>query len=162
MHINTIIQSLTDLLAIHKELIELSEQKTEIVKDGSAEKLQKIVIAEHKVVQKLELSEINRQQVVEQWFLEKNKNQENMTNSKIMNLLTDETEKVKLGEITLQLTEAITHLKQQEQLNQELLRQSLQFVQVSLNTMNPTMENINYGNANKQTETRHSVFDSKA
>lgn len=162
MSVQAIIQSLINLLQIHEELIEISKQKTEIIKEGSTEKLQKIVITEYKQVQKLEQAELKRHEAVKKWFIETDNQKKEMTITQMLNVITDEAEKDRLGEITLQLTKAITELKRQEQLNEELLQQSLQFVQVSLNAINPTLQQMNYGNNQQTARTEISAFDSKA
>ena len=64
--------------------------------------------------------------------------------------------------MTIELTKAITQLKQQEQLNQALIQQSMQFVQLSLDILNPTIQTMNYGKNREDAGSKRSVFDSKA
>ena len=57
MSIHEIIKSLEDLVEVHEELLALSKEKTEIVKEGSIDKLQALLVTERKLVRKLEKKE---------------------------------------------------------------------------------------------------------
>lgn len=162
MSVQAITESLQALLNIHEELLRVSERKTEIVKDGSPEKLQAVLAEERKYIKVLDHAENNRQQAVEKWYQERQLPLEHMTITNMLEVLTDKDEQQVLEHMTIQLTKAITRLKQQEQLNQALIQQSLQFVQLSLDLLNPTIHNINYGKKQETAGSKRSVFDSKA
>lgn len=55
----------------------------------------------------------------------------------------------------------LSDLKQQEALNAELIQQSMQFIHLSLNTLEPSIQSMNYGNQ-RQEAPKRSLFDSKA
>lgn len=160
MSTQSIIAALQQLIEIHQDMIKLSEEKTEIIKEGSVEKLQKQLVREQKLIRLLEQAENNRQQEVISWYRQADRPLEEITITNILNVLEDEEERNALEEAAVQLANAVMKLKQQEQLNHSLLQQSMQFVQFSLNMINPTIENFNYGN--QQTGNNRSVFDSKA
>lgn len=160
MTINAIIQSLDELLSIHLTLLNVSKRKTEIIKDGDPAELQNIILEEYKEIQKLEQAEAKRLQVVQAHFKQEGSSEE-QTMSDIIDKIDDERKKEKLLDRMVKLTEKITELKSQEQLNQDLLKQSLKFVQLSLSAMNPSINQFNYGDKHK-TQSGHSVFDSKA
>ena len=165
MSIQPIIQTLDKLVNVHKTLIQISEQKTEVLKEGSADKLQSVLIEEQKFIPKVERAEKAREEAVVNWFADKELNDEEQTITRILDLLANGVEKKQLEEVATTLTKAIAQLKQREQLNQALIQQSMQFINVSLNMLQPSMSQINYGRS-KQNETsrtrEHSVFDSKA
>ncbi len=162
MSIHPIVRTLEKLISIHKELCHVSKEKTEILIEGSTEKLQHLIAKERKYLQLLEQFEEKRQRDVEKWFEAHQFTTEEKTVTKMLELLNDETEKQELEEVTIELTNMITTLKQQEQLNQELLRQSLQLVQLTLDMIQPNIQQINYGHKDtKETDSR-SVFDSQA
>lgn len=162
MSVQTIIETMTILIEIHEELIVLSQQKTEVIKEGSIDKLQQILSKERKYVQKLEKEELNRQEKVKVWCIEQNLSQDNITITEMLDIINDQADVEQLEKMTIILTKALTKLKQSEQLNHELIVQSMQFVQLSLDIMSPTIKNLNYSK-NKNTETiKRSVFDSKA
>lgn len=161
MSITNIIQALEHLVDIHHRLLKRSREKTELIKDRNVEQLQQLIVQERKFILHLEQAEKKRQAFVKDWFLKQGKQDEEMTISNLLMLTNNKQEQKKLAKVTTALTEVITELKRQEQLNRELLEQSMQFVQMSLNMLSPSYDQMNYG-ANKRNKQIHSVFDSKA
>lgn len=157
-----IIQSLEDLVKLHEELFASAEAKTEIVKEGSVEKLQALLVNERKLVQKVERKEKERQILVEAWYDERQLPIEEATVTNILNQLKNEEDKNALEQVTIKLTNVITNLKAQEKLNLALINQSMQFLQVSLDLLSPSLKNMNYGNNSNEGAPSRSVFDSKA
>lgn len=162
MSIHTIISTLKRLITIHEELCKVSKEKTDIIIEGSVEKLQHLLAKERKYIQLLEQSEIKRQKEVEDWFKDNDFMTEEMTITNMLKILANEVEKKKLENVTVELTNVITQLKQQEQLNQDLIRQSTQLVHMSLEMFNPTINQMNYGKKNNEQTDNRSVFDSQA
>lgn len=162
MSIKAIQQSLQTLITIHEQLCEASKQKTEIIKDGSVEKFQKMLVEERKYVKKLEQAEGIRQKAVEIWYTDQQLPPEDMTITNMLEIMSDEQEQQELEQLTITLTKVITKLKQQEELNLDLIQQSMQFVQLSLDMLSPTIKNMNYGNSQDTETSKRSVFDSKA
>lgn len=162
MSIEAISQSLETLIAVHEDLCEFSEQKTEIIKGGSVEMFQKILAEERKYAKRLLLAEEQRQKKVEKWYIDHQLPLENMTITNMLEIIPDEQEQFELEQLTIRLTKVITQLKQQEQLNYDLIQQSMQFVQLSLDMLSPTINNMNYGKKHGAEATKRSVFDSKA
>lgn len=152
------------LVNLHKDLFDISQQKTVIVKEGAIEKLQVLLVKERKSIRTIEQAENERQTAVEEWFTQKQLPLSDAAITNMLGKITDERETEELENITILLTELITKLKQQEQLNQALINQSMQFVQLSLDMMNPSIKNMNYGNkkGSKSESDKLSVFDSKA
>jgi len=157
----TIIQSLQNLIHIHASLIDVSQQKTSVIKEGLIDKLQPILSQERQAVQMLEKAEGKRQQAVEQWYKDNHLTSDTMTITHMLDILAPSEERHQLEEATTELTHLLTELKRQEQLNHALIQQSMQFVQMSLDMMQPTIKNMNYGDQNKH-QSKRSVFDSKA
>ncbi|WP_188454139.1 flagellar protein FlgN [Virgibacillus oceani] len=162
MSVQPIIQSLEKLVTLHESLLNVSQQKTQVMKEGSVEKLQPLLIKERKHVQALEQAEAKRQQDVDKWFAEQQISNEHATITAMLEVLANENERDELEKITVSLTEVITKLKGQEQLNQALINQSMQFVQLSLDMLNPSIKNMNYGKKEDTDTIKRSVFDSKA
>ncbi|GAB3056911.1 flagellar protein FlgN [Virgibacillus ainsalahensis] len=163
MSVQEIIQSLKKLVVVHEDLLHISEEKTEIVKEGSVEKLQAILIKERKSIRVLEQAETKRNKTVKAWSFRKKQPLDDVTISNMLEMVDDEREKQELARLTTVLTKVITNLKQQEQLNQALINQSLRFVHMSLDMMNPSINKINYGNKKEKSGTaQRSLFDSKA
>ncbi|MYL40234.1 flagellar protein FlgN [Virgibacillus massiliensis] len=154
---------LLTLVTLHQELIAISNQKTEAVKSGNLEKLQQVLVNERKQIRKIEKAEEGRQLVVADWFESQRLNIEPTITRLVEAINCDETRK-ELTAATNQLTEAITTLKQQEQLNMALINQSMQFIQLSMDLLNPSLSQMNYGGSATEStgSIKRSVFDSKA
>jgi FlgN protein len=159
-----IIHALEKLLELHNGLLELSRKKTEAVKTGSMDTLMTLIARERKQIRKVEKAETERMKLVTEWFAANDLAEEEHTITMLLNRLETGQLKTKLLDITTRLTEVVTLLKQQEGLNHALIQQSMQFVQYSLDLINPTIQSINYGSASdKQNESAtQSLFDSKA
>lgn len=162
MSIGTIVQSLETLIVLHQELCEFSKQKTEIIKNGFVEKFQMILAEERKYVHKLSTAEETRRAAVEKWYQDQDLPNEEMTITNMLETITDNDEQHILEQLTIKLTKMITKLKQQEQLNGELIQQSMRFVQLSLDMLSPTIQSLNYGESQNTPPEKRSVFDSKA
>jgi flagellar biosynthesis/type III secretory pathway chaperone len=164
LSVQSIIETIEKLTSLHQQLIKLSEEKTTIVKEGAVDKLQAILIKERKYVQQLGQVEEKRKTLVDTWFSERKLSLEEATVTNMLQHLTDDKEKQEVEESAVRLTEAIVKLKQQEQLNMALIQQSMQFVQLSVDLLSPSLKNINYGNKSEKDQSgeNRSVFDSKA
>jgi len=147
---------------LHEELFALSKDKTEIVKEGSLDKLQALLVSERKIVRKLEQKEKIRKTLVDEWYEHHQLPLEEATITNMLERLEDEEERNSLEHVTIALTKAMTNLKAQEKLNLALINQSMQFVQVSLDLLSPSLKNMNYGNTSSAEAPARSVFDSKA
>lgn len=162
LSLQTVIKSLQKLVTLHESLLSISEQKTAAVKEGDMEKLQPLLVKERKHVQALEQAETTRQKEVKHWFDENNVQNEGQTITTMLEKIEDKEQQESLADVTIHLTNAVTNLKRQEQLNRELIQQSLQFVELTLDMMNPSIKNLNYGNKKETESVKRSVFDSKA
>lgn len=162
MTLHQVVLTLEDLVGIHHELLQISKEKTTFVTKGEVDEFQKLLLKERKLILRLEKAEKARQEAVEQWFSDKDDSIEHKTITHMLDLITDQQEQTMLANITTDLTEAITTLKRQEQLNHDLLEQSMQFVQMSLNMLSPSIEQMNYGEKKQTNQRDRSVFDSRA
>lgn len=62
-----------------------------------------------------------------------------------------------------ELIDEVTKLKERNGLNQQLIYQSLQFINVSLDMLRPQNQNLNYGDSvKKPVKSVMAMFDSKA
>lgn len=165
MAVHQLIQALEQLKGLHDQLLQIASEKTTALIDGNMENLQRILIAERRLITKIVQAEDRRSEAATEYaaFLGMEKNVE----AKITELLEgteNRVEQTELEQATVKLVELITKLKTQEEINQQLLTQSLQFVQFSLNTINPSLDQLNYG-LNKPDQARvinKSMYDSEA
>ncbi|QGH34047.1 flagellar protein FlgN [Gracilibacillus salitolerans] len=165
MSVQSIIQHLNKLIELHDSLLHVSKQKTEVLKEGNTDVLQKLLIKEQKHVQAINQIEQKRIDAVTSWATEQKLEPTAVTVSTIIEDYTTGADQQQLKEVTLQLAEQLVELRRQEDLNKQLTQQSLQFVQLSLDMMQPSIKNMNYGNTKHQSKPsapRRSAFDSKA
>ncbi|MBM7600536.1 uncharacterized protein (DUF849 family) [Virgibacillus halotolerans] len=160
--VQKVIESLKKLIQVKSHLLNLSQEKTEIVTAGSVDNLQALLVKERKYIRLLEQAESERETATNEWMIETQQTQQNVTITEMLTNIEDEKAKRELEKTAIQLTDIIIQLKQQEQLNQELINQSMHFVQMSLDVMNPSIKQMNYGNKKATQAVERSVFDSKA
>jgi flagellar biosynthesis/type III secretory pathway chaperone len=140
------------LLKSHEELHALGERKTDVLKLGDMKALDVLLKEEDLQVKKLQMIEKERLlkfanvtlgDVLEQAELD---------------------EKENLIHLQEKLISAYEALKSRNQLNQELLEQSLQYVNMSLSMVQPENEPATYKNpkSNPYNSSTTSLFDSKA
>lgn len=157
-------ETLTQLLDIQKRLNELAREKTEVIKQNDVEKLEELLKAEETTVQLLEKVEDKRQAVVSAFLKEHRIEDAEPTMSTLANYLPAE-QKQRFEELHEALLEEIVELKERNELNDLLTKQSLYFINASLELVSPESEKMNYQNPkSKQTPppSRQSFFDSKA
>lgn len=144
-------------------MLSLSKEKTELIKSKNVDELPPLLMEEKKLLSLLEKVEQKRLQIVNPFFDRKNIIDDHRTVTTLLQLIEEESEKGKLEEKIIGLTNTIINLRQQEQLNNQLIQQSLQLIQLSLGMIQPTMQNMNYSKENKADQvSSRSMFDSKA
>lgn len=156
-------EQMKKLKQLHESLLYLSREKTELLKQGETGSLQQLLTKERKHIQAITKIENERMDTVTDWCRKQGIVLEAPTLSELLGFLEDSKEKNLLQSLFEELVFLVSELKQQEQLNAELTKQSLQFIHLSLDMLQPSLNNMNY---NKQTgvstKEKRSVFDSKA
>lgn len=161
MSMEAIFGALEKLVELHRSLHHLSFKKTTLLKEDAIEDLQNLLAQERKITQRVERTEKSRLRAVCDW-LEATHLEDVGTISEMLQHMTDESDRQRLAHLSTVLTEVMTELKRNEDLNQALLQQSLQFVKLSLDVMAPTLKNMNYGNQTAAFSNNRPLFDSKA
>ncbi len=163
MALQEITALMSKLATLHESLLELSKQKTEFLKDGDTDGIQKTLVNEKKHIQAIQQLEEKRATLTEQWFKQVAPAVSDYTITAMIEHVENAADKEKLNGIYERLIMAIASLKQQEQLNADLTKQSLQFVELTMELLEPTIKNMNYGDQHtgKSSHSR-SIFDSKA
>ncbi|MCL7746741.1 flagellar protein FlgN [Halalkalibacter alkaliphilus] len=164
MSLNAVIQLIERLIEIHEKLYSMAKKKVEPIKKGDMPVLGALVREESKLIRMLQTTELMRGKVVRTFLLEKGEVKEDATISDVMKLASAD-EKKKLDELQKKLRAQVKMLKEQNDLNQELIEESLRFVNLSLDLIVPHKEDISYNPKERDDEpyeTGHSLFDSKA
>lgn len=162
MAIDLVINYMKQLQQLHESLLSLSKRKTEVLKTNDVAGIQQLLLQEKKHIQAIEKVEKQRERSLMEWASEKDMHSREWTVSDLIEMVDGE-EKGLLQDAYEGLILVLADLKQQEKLNNELTQQSLQFINMSLDLLQPSIQSVNYGGqeASKSTAKR-SIFDSKA
>lgn len=154
------ITAMEKLLKLHQSLYALALKKTEIVKTGDIDALNQIIKDEQAHIAAIDKFEKERQRLAA--VMVPNAEQPSVADCiKACNPPGKET----LGRLREALMDLILQIQQRNELNQQMLYQSLQFVNFSINLVVPQPESMNYGpKASKVKPSGYStaLFNSKA
>lgn len=130
------------LLKLHKSLYELALKKTDIVKIGDINALNQTLKDEQAHLAAINKLENDRQTIASSLVprMAKPTIEECLTAAEI-----NETVRAHLTKIRTELLDVIAHLQQQNEFNQQMIYQSLQFVNLSIQLVMPQPEEYNYG-----------------
>ncbi|MEC1770240.1 flagellar protein FlgN [Schinkia azotoformans] len=164
MSAEPLIQTLGKMLLLHKSLNQLAKQKTDIIKAGDTDALNDLLKEEKKHIQAIQRFEADRQKASEEFLAKFEQSDKSITTLTEYIDFANPMEKQKLNQLKSELQTQIKALKDQNELNQQLIKQSLQFVNLSLDLLMPEIDTYNYerpGQAHPFNEGR-SIFNSKA
>jgi flagellar biosynthesis/type III secretory pathway chaperone len=128
------------LLKLHKSLYELAQKKTDIVKNNDIDALNQLLKDEQAHLAAINNLEKDRQKnaaALVPWT-------EKPTIEDCLNVV-DGVSIEALNRLRTELLDVISQIQQRNDLNQQMIYQSLQFVNLSLSLVAPQPEEINYG-----------------
>ncbi|QPA30717.1 flagellar protein FlgN [Thermaerobacillus caldiproteolyticus] len=164
MSAKPLIDLLEGLLKLHKGLLQLANKKTESLKKGDIEALTAIMKEEQKYIAAVKQIEKERILAVEKILSSLGHTQTEPTLTTCIELM-EEPERSALEILRDKLLAVVAELRNINQLNQQLLQQSLQFVNMTLDMIMPKPQEVNYRKPNmapSSYEGSRSLFDSKA
>lgn len=163
MALQALLETIEKLHKLHRSLLEISKLKSDFLKANDMDGLQKQLLAEKKHVQAVVQLEKLRIKQTEAYAVASGIPVPS-TISELLEQITDQKLALQFEQELIGLTETVTELKKQEALNQQLLEQSMQFLQISLDMLAPSIQSLNYGtpNQDQQRQQNRSLFDSKA
>lgn len=164
MSIENILQTLTKLEMLHKSLLEIAYKKTEAIKTGDMDSLNQLLKDEQAHVAGISQLEQQRQLEVTDYLRAKGiAPTDNPTVALVLENTNTAEEKEQLGVARNKLLLTLETLKHQNDLNQKLTLQSLQFVNLTLDTLRPKPDQINYSKSEVQAPSKgKAYFDSQA
>ncbi len=166
MSVEAICSTLTKLERMHKSLLELALKKTEIIKAGNIESLDQMLKDEQAHVAAIDKLEQQRQKQVTDYLEAKGfASTDKMTVADVIEAAEQPAQKDTLSTVRNRLMLIIEDLRKQNDLNQKLVFQSLQFVNLTLDTLRPRPEQMNYSGSEVRgtnTVVKKSYFDSQA
>lgn len=158
MTVQQIIDKLDELTRVHMDLLKLSKEQTEVVKQSDIKSFAAIIAKERKLIQLVERIEAKRAELVRAYLGGKE------------GTLADCLKKATIQEAELlaeggsHLMEIVAELKAQNELNRQLVQQSLQFVNMNMDLFLPEEDTYTYERPEQTREPRagRSLFDSRA
>ncbi|MFS0783692.1 flagellar protein FlgN [Bacillus sp. 1P06AnD] len=153
-----LIQHLDTLIKLHASLLKLADQKTDTIKNSDIAKLENLMNEEQKYIKAINQIENERQKAVAQLM--------GQPEASLLDVVenAEGPEKEQLSKQRDQLLALTKQLKEANQLNQQLIYTSLQFVNLSLDMLRPRETDFNYQKPAKagSQQQKRSMFDSKA
>ena len=166
MSIDNIYATLEKLERMHKSLLELAYKKTEIIKVNNMEALDQMLKDEQAHVAAIDKLEQQRQMQVSEYLVAKGlAPSDKITVADVIKVAENDADKQKLQEVRNRLLAVINDLRKQNDLNQKLTFQSLQFVNLTLDMLRPQPSQINYSGKEVRginTISKKTYFDSQA
>lgn len=145
MSIDNILQSLNKLDMLHKSLLDIAYKKTEAIKTGDMDSLNQLLKDEQVHVAGISQLEQQRQLEVTDYLRAKGiAPTDNPTVAHVLENTNTDEEKAQLTKVRNHLLLTLETLKNQNDLNQKLTFQSLQFVNMTLDMLRPKPDQINY------------------
>lgn len=133
--IEEIITTLNSQNTHYEEILILAEEKSKIIKNQDIETLQKVTSAETAIIGKIQKLEIKREEIVKNIAIVLNQKYEELTISKIAEIINNEDDKANLLEVKSKLKQTLETLKKKNELNKGLLQSSLDYVDFSVNVI---------------------------
>ncbi|TKC17031.1 flagellar protein FlgN [Robertmurraya kyonggiensis] len=147
---------LDKLLKLHKSLYQIAVEKTEVLKKGDLEALNNLMKNEQSHISAIQMVEKERVKLMQELLPGKKE----ATLQECLALFTGN-EKEDLEALQEGLTQQLLELKTVNDLNQQLLEQSLQVVSLNLDLLVPNNP-ANYSKDEEEDMPNLSIFDSKA
>ncbi|MCL1935317.1 MAG: flagellar protein FlgN [Defluviitaleaceae bacterium] len=142
----------------YDELLVLAKEKSNIIKSNNIDVLQKITWAETAILGKNQKLEQKREDIVKNIGIVLNYNPKELTITKISEIIENKEEIKELISIRDKLKETLEELKQRNEINKNLIKSSLEYIDFSVNMLRgekaePYFEEISTNNT--------SFFDTK-
>jgi hypothetical protein len=154
---------LEKMVKLQKSLYQIALKKTDILKADDIEALGQLMKDELKHIKAIEMVNGERERIQRQLANELSLPPTNITISELLksSILKD---KESLKRLQTELVEQTQSLKEINEFNQQLLQQSLNFVNLNLDLVLGQQELDNYtdNSSNEEESTSRSLFDSKA
>ncbi|ULL19457.1 flagellar protein FlgN [Paenibacillus sp. H1-7] len=136
MAFEALIQTMTTLNDIHESLLELGERKKQVLIRNDVEQLMQIVAKENKLIKQINELDGQRVEAIGQYMIEKGyKPNPKVTVSDLTKIVFNVDDKKLLLGKQKQLLGTIQKLREMNQLNQQLIEESMKFINYSLDVI---------------------------
>ncbi len=161
-----LLKKLTDILNkendIYDTFLKLSNNKTDLIVSGNVSELENIVKVEQSLIIKIAKLEDQREKIVESLSTVLGKNPEEITISELTSRL-GQKEATELKECQEKILNSINSLKVNNELNSKLIKNSLEYIDFSINMMTSvgTVTNSYGSSGNADEVKKRNLFDVK-
>ncbi|SCG81902.1 hypothetical protein DW1_0282 [Proteiniborus sp. DW1] len=155
---------LLEELNIYEEMLELTIKKTDIIANGKINDLDNITQLENSAILRLGKLEDRREKVVNN-IQKQLGTEEASTITDILNKLSDaDSIKQEIDNITRKLAKVLNTLKEKNDLNSLLIKDTLEYIELNINLLTNVSERGIYNNRVQKEDTSQkiSLFDTKA
>ncbi len=165
--VRDLIEILEEETGCYKLLLTMADNKKDVIINGDMPSLQALTKDEQEMAGLLLRLEKNRAKLIEDIALVTNQSNEAMTVHKLIELLEGQEEQIELKEVSQALIDVVMPLQAANRQNDELLKQSLEFVDFTMNAIQSSRQPVvtnNYqskGQAYGSFASGQSLFDSK-
>ncbi|CAM4001321.1 flagellar protein FlgN [Alkalicoccus chagannorensis] len=150
------------LITLHQELLQKAQEKEAVVKKNDIEGLERIMKEETPLISRLEKLELARRQIVQRWLQQQGIVAEDATMEQLKPAFSA-SDQAAFDELQETLRAIITEVQQQNDLNRQLITESLRYLNLSLSLVEPQDSFTNYsGRGSEEDGKERSVFDSQA
>lgn len=161
-----LIKELTDILNkendIYETFLKLSNSKTDLITNGNVSELESIVKIEQSLIIKIAKLEDQREKIVESLSSVLGRKPEEVTISELSSCL-GEKEAMELKACQEKILKSINGLKTNNELNSKLIKNSLEYIDFSINMMTTvgTVTNSYGSSGNADEAKKRNLFDVK-
>lgn len=160
MPVGTMMSIIRRLIDIHESLYEIALKKTEAIKTGDVEAVGHFSGLEQPLIEQLQVAEGERAAVAEEDVRKAGGDAKAPTFSEWEASAVSADKRTEWQALYKELAHCVFALKQANRLNQDLLRQSLQWVRLNMGLLRPQAKTANYGNP-KGGQTSSSPFSGR-
>lgn len=165
MSVQDVITQLQQLNTLHTQLLELGKKKKDIIIKNDIDALAKLIQEESKLAKQVAGSEQQWISAAKAVFVSYGIEPEpSLTVSDLLKLIKDEEERGALQQAQSELLVTMHELKQVNALNQQLIEQSLAFIDYTINILAGTTDDVTYGKPSnpQQGHSYRGMFDARA
>ena len=154
-------KTLSEENEIYKTILELANKKTQLISEDNIDEIQKITKLEEQYLQDAKILEYKREDKISE--IEKELRIEKITDiTTLLNYILDDKLKRELELIKVEFIKTLKQLKAVNDLNNTLIKDALEYINLSLNLMTAATSEGTYGSGAGEIETQNrNLFDIK-
>lgn len=155
--INELMDVLEREAGIYDDLLKISQNKTDIIVKGKVSELDNITKLEQTLILNMSKLEEIRESIINDLSAELGVNQSDMTISELLKYI-DNSQVQKLEAYKTNLLDKIKEIKEVNELNSKLIKNSIDYINFSINVISSAPADNNYGNTGITNETKKKTF----